>query len=196
MPVCRQFHWLLRFVPLEGRSTPVSDLKSLHFQVDKPKTLLASRQQLSTRSLRMFNSAMSSSFGSQQHFANAYRQIEVETGVSSASPHQLVLMLYDGLLESVGRARAAMVSGAIELKCAQISRAVRILDEGLIAGLDLEAGEIAKNLSNLYNYATVQLTRSNLRNDLTLLDEVERLIRPLRDAWAAIGAKMSHGAAG
>ena len=196
MPVCRQFHWLLRFVPLEGRSTPVSDLKSLHFQVDKPKTLLASRQQLSTRSLRMFNSAMSSSFGSQQHFANAYRQIEVETGVSSASPHQLVLMLYDGLLESVGRARAAMVSGAIELKCAQISRAVRILDEGLIAGLDLEAGEIAQNLSNLYNYATVQLTRSNLRNDPALLNEVERLIRPLRDAWAAIGANVSNGAAG
>ena len=197
MPVCRQFHWLLRFVPLEGRSTPASDLKSLHFQVDKPKTLLTSRQQLSTRSLRMFNSAMSSSFGSQQHFANAYRQIGVETGVSSASPHQLVLMLYDGLLESIGRARAAMTGGVVELKCAQISRAVRILEEGLIAGLDLDAeGEIAQNLCNLYCYAAVQLTRSNLRNDPALLHEVEGLIRPLRDAWAAIGAKMSHGAAG
>lgn len=196
MPVCRQPRWPPRFMSSEGPSTPASDLKSLHCQVDKPKTLLASRPQFSIRSHRMFTSTMSSPFGSQQHFANAYQQIEVETGVSSASPHQLVLMLYDGLLESVGRARAAMVSGAIELKCAQISRAVRILDEGLIAGLDLEAGEIAQNLSNLYNYATVQLTRSNLRNDPALLNEVERLIRPLRDAWAAIGAKMSHGAAG
>ena len=145
----------------------------------------------------MFNSAMSTPFNRPQHFANAYRQIGVETGVSSASPHHLVLMLYDGFLESVGRAQAAMAGGVIELKCAQITRAVRILEEGLIAGLDMvSGGEIALNLHNLYRYAVIQLTRSNLRNDPALLNEVERLIRPLRDAWAAIGAKMSHGAAG
>lgn len=145
----------------------------------------------------MFNSAMSTPFNRPQHFANAYRQIGVETGVSSASPHHLVLMLYDGFLESVGRAQAAMAGGVIELKCAQITRAVRILEEGLIAGLDMvSGGEIALNLHNLYRYAVVQLTRSNLRNDPALLHEVEGLIRPLRDAWAAIGAKMSHGAAG
>ncbi|WP_310461692.1 flagellar export chaperone FliS [Sphaerotilus sp.] len=144
----------------------------------------------------MFNSALSTPFNRPQHFANAYRQIGVETGVSSASPHHLVLMLYDGFLESVGRARAAMAGGVIELKCAQISRAVRILEEGLIAGLDMvSGGEIALNLRNLYGYAVVQLTRGNLRNDPALLVEVERLIRPLRDAWAAIGAKVSHGAA-
>jgi flagellar protein FliS len=144
----------------------------------------------------MFNSALSTPFNRPQHFANAYRQIGVETGVSSASPHHLVLMLYDGFLESVGRARAAMAGGVIELKCAQITRAVRILEEGLIAGLDMASGgEIALNLRNLYSYAVVQLTRGNLRNDPALLNEVERLIRPLRDAWAAIGAKVSHGAA-
>jgi flagellar protein FliS len=143
----------------------------------------------------MFNSALSTPFNRPQHFANAYRQIGVETGVSSASPHHLVLMLYDGFLESVGRARAAMAGGVTELKCAQISRAVRILEEGLIAGLDMASGgEIALNLRNLYSYAVVQLTRGNLRNDPALLGEVERLIRPLRDAWAAIGAKVSHGA--
>ncbi len=145
----------------------------------------------------MFNSAMSTPFNRPQHFANAYRQIGVETGVSSASPHHLVLMLYDGFLESIGRARVAMTSGIVELKCAQISRAVRILEEGLIAGLDMESGgEIARNLRSLYHYAVVQLTRGNLRNDPALLLEVDRLIRPLRDAWAAIGANVSHGAAG
>ncbi|WP_338416873.1 flagellar export chaperone FliS [uncultured Sphaerotilus sp.] len=140
---------------------------------------------------------MSTPFNRPQHFANAYRQIGVETGVSSASPHHLVLMLYDGFLESIGRARVAMTSGIVELKCAQISRAVRILEEGLIAGLDMESGgEIARNLRSLYHYAVVQLTRGNLRNDPALLLEVDRLIRPLRDAWAAIGANVSHGAAG
>jgi flagellar secretion chaperone FliS len=100
-------------------------------------------------------------------------------------------MLYDGLLESVGRARAAMAAGAIELKCTQIGRAVRILDEGLIAALDMElGGDIAQNLRNIYSYSVVRLTWSNLRNDPACLDEVERLIRPLRDAWAAIGAQI------
>jgi flagellar protein FliS len=143
----------------------------------------------------MFNSAVSAPLNRPQHFANAYRQIGVETGVASASPHHLVLMLYDGLLESVARARAAMSTGAIELKGTQIGRAVRILDEGLIAALDMEAGgDLALNLRNLYSYAVAQLTWSNLRNDATLLDEVERLIRPLRDAWAAIGAQVSDRA--
>lgn len=144
----------------------------------------------------MFNSALSTPFNRPQHFANAYRQIGVETGVASASPHHLVLMLYDGCLESIGRARVAMASGVIEVKCAQISRAVRILEEGLKSALDLTAGgELAANLHNLYGYCVVQLTRGNLRNDPALLSEVEGLIRPLRDAWSAIGAKVSHGAA-
>jgi flagellar secretion chaperone FliS len=140
----------------------------------------------------MFNSAVPTLLNRPQHFANAYRQIGMETGVASASPHHLVLMLYDGLLESVARARTAMAAGSIDLKCAQIGRAVRILDEGLLAALDMESGgEIALNLRNLYSYAVVQLTRGNLRNDPSALDEVERLIRPVRDAWESIGAQVS-----
>lgn len=140
----------------------------------------------------MFNSAVTTPLNRPQHFANAYRQIGVETGVASASPHHLVLMLYDGLLESVARARLAMTAGEIELKCRQIGRAVRILDEGLIATLDMDAGgEIAQNLRGLYQYAVLRLTWSNLRNDPALLDEVDRLIRPLREAWAEIGPQVS-----
>ena len=140
----------------------------------------------------MFNSAVTTPLNRPQHFANAYRQIGVETGVASASPHHLVLMLYDGLLESVARARLAMTAGEIEPKCRQIGRAVRILDEGLIAALDMDAGgEIALNLRSLYQYAVLRLTWSNLRNDPALLDEVERLIRPLREAWAEIGPQVS-----
>ena len=140
----------------------------------------------------MFNSVVTAPLNRPQHFANAYRQIGVETGVACATPHHLVLMLYDGLLESMARARTAMVARDIEPKCAQIGRAVRILDEGLIAALDLEAGgELALNLRNLYHYAVIRLTWSNLHNDPAPLDEVERLIRPLRDAWQAIGAQVS-----
>ena len=81
-----------------------------------------------------FSPAMvSSPFGRAQQFARMYAQVGLETEVEAASPHQLVLMLFDGFLESVGRARLAMQAKLIEVKCQQIGRAVRILDEGLRA---------------------------------------------------------------
>ena len=90
-----------------------------------------------------------------------------------------------------------MGNGAVDVKCAQIGRAVRILDEGLKASLNLDAGgDLAANLHDLYAYAMVRLTQANLRNDAASLDEVERLIRPLRDAWATIGAAVSHEGTG
>ena len=143
-----------------------------------------------------FSPAMvSSPFGRAQQFARMYAQVGLETEVEAASPHQLVLMLFDGFLESVGRARLAMQAKLIEVKCQQIGRAVRILDEGLRAALDLEAGgDVAHNLHALYSYVITRLTLANLRNDPALLEETDRLIRPIRDAWLEIGPQVGHKA--
>jgi flagellar protein FliT len=62
---------------------------------------------------------------------NLYQQVEVETGMSGATPHQLVAMLFEGWMESVAQARGAMRRGDIAVKCRAIGRAVRIIDEGL-----------------------------------------------------------------
>ncbi len=119
-----------------------------------------------------------------------YRQIGVETGVKTADSHQLVQMLYDGLLESLAQARGAMESGDIDGKCRAVTKASRILDEGLKAALSPAGGELSANLSNLYGYVNRRLMQAHLRNDVDALQECQRLIQPLRDAWADIRAQV------
>ena len=68
--------------------------------------------------------------------ANAYRTVGLETSVAGASPHQLVGLLFDALQQSLATAKGAIQSGEIPTKGRAISRAVRILEEGLKAGLD------------------------------------------------------------
>jgi flagellar protein FliS len=117
-----------------------------------------------------------------------YRQIAVESEISgSADPHRLVAMLFDGAIESIARARGAMREGRVADKGQAISRAVRIVDEGLRASLDRQAGgTLARDLGDLYAYICTRLTAANLKNDEKALDECVALIQPLSQAWAAI----------
>jgi flagellar secretion chaperone FliS len=120
-----------------------------------------------------------------------YRQVSVESQLSAASPHHLVAMLFDGWMEAVAQARGAIRNGDVGVKGQAIGRAVRIIDEGLRAGLDLRAGgSLARDLNDLYGYLTMRLTWANLRNDEGALDECQRLMRPLQEAWAAIGPRV------
>jgi flagellar protein FliS len=120
-------------------------------------------------------------------YAGAYQQVGVTTGVSAASPHRLVLMLFDGFDDALAQALGALRDGPVETKCRAIGRAARIVDEGLKASLDLEGGgTLAADLRDLYAYVGLRLVQANLNNEAAALDECRRLIRPLRDAWAAI----------
>ena len=116
-----------------------------------------------------------------------YQQVGVETRVSGATPHQLVTMLFDGFMEALAQGRGAMRSGEREAKGMALGRAVRIVEEGLRAGLDLQAGgTLARDLDELYTYLTMRLTLANVRNDEAMLDECQRLVQPLREAWLSI----------
>lgn len=118
-----------------------------------------------------------------------YKQVGLSTGVEDASPHRLVAMLFEGLLESLARARGAMRSGDIEAKCMALGRASRIVDEGLKGALNVPAGgAVAQNLDALYNYVSHRLLIANLRNDVAAVDECYRLIEPVADAWNEIAA--------
>ena len=120
--------------------------------------------------------------------AGAYRQIGVETGVAVASPHQLVLMLFDGFNEAVAQASAALQLRQIEARGRAIGRAASIVDEGLKGALDVKAGgKLAEDLKALYTYVTLRLTQANLHSDATALEECKRLMEPLRAAWIGIG---------
>jgi flagellar secretion chaperone FliS len=117
----------------------------------------------------------------------AYRQVGVETGVSTASAHRLVAMLFEGFFDAVARARGALLAGRIDEKGNAIGHAVRIVEEGLRAGLDLrDGGELAANLNGLYRHVALRLTEANLHNDAAALEECVRLLEPVRSAWLAI----------
>ncbi len=118
---------------------------------------------------------------------NAYAQVGVQTGVTSASPHKLIVMLYDGARSAIARARFHLDNGELEARGNAISKAINIIDNGLRAVLDHEAGgEISANLESLYEYMTRRLMLANLRGDATLLSEVDALLENLASAWTAI----------
>jgi len=121
--------------------------------------------------------------------ATAYRQVGVQSCVDGASPHMLIKMLFDGLMQSLNAARGAMQRGEIEEKGRHLGKAVRILDEGLKGGLNPdEGGELATNLRALYDYCVKRLTLANLRNDIGMVEEVVELITPVAQSWEQIGA--------
>ena len=127
-------------------------------------------------------------FGSPQRGVNAYAKVGLETNISSASPHKLIIMLYDGALVAVLKGLSNMKDGNIAEKGKAISHAINIIDNGLRASLDREAGgQIAVSLDSLYDYMSRQLLQANLQNKPEILEEVQRLLTDLRGAWNTIG---------
>ncbi|MFN0317458.1 MAG: flagellar export chaperone FliS [Burkholderiales bacterium] len=113
----------------------------------------------------------------------AYARMEVETGIESARPEQLIVMLYDGALKSIYKAKADMLRNDPAAKGAAISKAITIIEDGLRGALDLKAGDIAANLDSLYEYMSNKLLVANLKNDQAALDEVAKLLGELKGAW-------------
>lgn len=119
---------------------------------------------------------------------NAYGQAQVDSGVASASPHKLISMLYEGALVAIANACVHLERGDIPSRGAAISKAIAIIDEGLKVSVDLEAGgELAQNLTALYEYMSYRLLNANLKADRAGLDEVAALLKELKRAWDTIG---------
>jgi flagellar protein FliS len=129
--------------------------------------------------------------------ARSYAQVGLQSGVMSASPHQLITLLFDGAKTAIAMARHHMAQKEIAAKGKAISKAINIIDNGLKASLDAEAGgkagaELVANLSALYDYISQRLMFANLRNDPALLDEADRLLENIASAWREIDPQKSH----
>lgn len=117
----------------------------------------------------------------------AYQKVGVESAVLSASPYQLVVMLFDGVHSALVRARLLLEQGDIPAKGEALSKAINIIDNGLKAGLNMEVGgTLPHNLSALYDYMIRRLLHANLRNDVEAIVEVEALLQNISDAWKQI----------
>jgi flagellar protein FliS len=122
-----------------------------------------------------------------QNPASTYRRVGLESDVQCASPHRLVQLLYDAAIQSVRSARQHLSQGHLAEKGMAVTKAIRIVDEGLKASLDhARGGQIAAKLAALYDYLCMRLVVANRTNDAKGLQEVEGLLVTLGESWAAI----------
>lgn len=127
-------------------------------------------------------------FGSQHNPLKAYQTVGLETAVSNASPHKLILMLFEGAKQALILARTGIESNDIPKKGMAISKAIDIILNGLRVSLNMEeGGSLSQDLYALYDYMGRRLLHANIHNDLAAIDEVMRLLGELHAAWVEIG---------
>lgn len=126
--------------------------------------------------------------------AQAYNRVSVDTSVMGATPHQLIALLFEGVEKQLLAADTALAVGDLAAKGEAVTRAIRIVDEGLKAALDPRGGEIAENLSSLYDYILRRLLALGCSNDRAIVAEVRTLLHELGSAWNAIADDARDGA--
>ncbi len=118
---------------------------------------------------------------------DTYNEVNLNAKAASASPHELVVMLIDGLLDEIERARGHIQGKRLEAKGNSITKCMNILI-GLDSALDPEnGGEIADNLHQLYDYCQIELYQASFHNDDERLNNVERVMTNIREGWMHFG---------
>jgi flagellar secretion chaperone FliS len=134
-------------------------------------------------------------YGSSRQYAEQYRKVGVSTAITDADPHKLVALLLAGACERIRLAEACLERNDQARKGKAIGEACAIVGH-LNGSLDHEAGgEVAGNLSALYEYVLQRLTEANLHNDAAALQESLQLIGEIDSAWNAIPQDQRQSAA-
>lgn len=123
----------------------------------------------------------------------SYHAVNLDAQTARASPVQLVLILMDGLLEEIARARGHVQARRYEQKATSLNRCIAMLN-GLSSSLDIESGgEVVQNLMRLYDYCASRLYSVGVKLDTSILDEVTGLLTTLKRGWQ--GVQSVHGEA-
>jgi len=117
----------------------------------------------------------------------AYRRGEV----LSATPGQLVVLLYDGAARFLRQAATAMSAGEVQRAHATLRRAERII-RYLDGSLDFEQGEIPQRLHAIYTFCLRQLSDARFDQDVTKVQDVSGLLGELREAWSQVAAEVER----
>jgi flagellar protein FliS len=116
----------------------------------------------------------------------AYKQVDVNSNLLESNPHQIILMMFDGMLQGIAVAKGAIERKDYELKSKSITKAINIL-EALRQSLDFDnQPEISRNFDVMYSYCIDKLAEISVSLDITAFVEVVDMLKPLRDAWFAI----------
>jgi len=117
-----------------------------------------------------------------------YRSVDLEARAAAASPYELVLVLFDGLLDELARVRGHIEAKRFEHKGASIEKCINILN-GLNGVLDVDqGGEVVAGLARLYDYCIYRLSEVSVSLSLRELDEVVELVGTLREGWHGVNA--------
>lgn len=117
-----------------------------------------------------------------------YRAVDLEARTAAAAPYELVLVLFDGLLDELARARGHIEARQYQQKGQSLEKCLNILN-GLSSALDYEAGgELVQGLARLYDYCIYRLSEVSVSLSLEGLDEVVRLLGVLREGWEGVNA--------
>ncbi len=111
---------------------------------------------------------------------NAYKQ----NSVTTASPGELTLMLYNGCLKFLGKAKLAIQEKNIQEKNNNLQRSQAIIAE-LMSTLNMDI-DISKQMLPLYEYMNHRLVEANIQNDVAIIEEVEGLVTEFRDTWKEV----------
>jgi|TARA_R110000850_G_scaffold13711_3_gene44205 flagellar protein FliS len=115
-----------------------------------------------------------------------YQAVNSQTSVVDVDRHQLIQLLFDGAIERINMAKARINAKDFEGKNRLINKSIEIIS-GLRSFLDLEKGqELAQNLFDLYVYCEHKLFQANVKNDLSILDEVLGHLKTIQDGWSGI----------
>jgi flagellar protein FliS len=115
-----------------------------------------------------------------------YQAVNTQTSVVDVDRHQLIQLLFDGAIERINMAKARINAKDFEGKNRLINKSIEIIS-GLRSFLDLEKGqELAQNLFDLYVYCEHKLFQANVRNDLSILDEVLGHLKKIQEGWSGI----------
>lgn len=118
----------------------------------------------------------------------SYRKVSVESDLSVASPHRVIQMLFAGALERLAQSKCAIEQGDIAKRGLLMGKAIGIVS-GLNGSLNMDAeGDVANNLTRLYDYMLRRMSEANINNDAQAIDEVVAILKTLKEGWDAIPA--------
>lgn len=121
----------------------------------------------------------------------SYRRMDLESDILGADPHRLIVLLFDGAEAALVRAQNCIDAKDINGKSDALMKAIEIINDGLSASLNLEAGgDLAGNLRALYDYMVSRLIHANIHLDSAAVSEVQKLLTELSSAWRELGDKL------